>query len=25
VLARTTEKYAEALRMLTGRTLAELG
>jgi phosphoribosylaminoimidazole-succinocarboxamide synthase len=23
VLARTTEKYAEALRMLTGRTLAE--
>ncbi len=25
VLARTTEKYAEALRMLTGRTLADLG
>jgi phosphoribosylaminoimidazole-succinocarboxamide synthase len=25
VLARTTEKYAEALRMLTGRTLAEIG
>jgi phosphoribosylaminoimidazole-succinocarboxamide synthase len=25
VLARTAEKYTEALRMLTGRTLAELG
>jgi phosphoribosylaminoimidazole-succinocarboxamide synthase len=25
VLARTAEKYLEALRMLTGRTLAELG
>jgi len=25
VLARTAEKYAEALRLLTGRTLAELG
>jgi phosphoribosylaminoimidazole-succinocarboxamide synthase len=25
VLARTTEKYAEALRMLAGRTLADLG
>ena len=25
VLARTAEKYIEALRMLTGRTLAELG